>query len=110
MNTIKFAEIGRDGLAMIDLRDWCLIVNFDFYIDESSWDSFRCEFRHIDVTIKSIEWGTPDGDVVESHLTDRNKTRIIEAIQNHIDQNVDNWGVDTSEFNWGDEYEHPHTL
>lgn len=96
MNTLKIEEIGSDGLAMFDLGKWCLIVNFSFDINESSWDSWRCEFTDIDVTIDSIEWGTPDGDVVPSNLSQRNKTRIINQIRNHIDQNVENFGVDTT--------------
>ena len=96
MNTLKIEEIGSDGLAIFQLGQWGLIVNFDFYIDESSWDSWRCEFSDIDVTIQSIEWGTPDGDVVPSNLSQRNKTRIAKIIRNHIDQNTENFGADTT--------------
>lgn len=110
MKALKVDEISSDGLAIFELGKWCLIVNFDFYIDESSWDSFHCEFSDIDVTIQSIEWGTPDGDVLESKLSERNKTRIMNQIRNHIDQNVDDWGVDTTQFDWGCQYEHPNTL
>jgi len=101
MRAIKFDEIGRDGLAMTDFRNWCLIVHFTFDVNESSWDSHRCEFKDIEITIESIEWGTPDGDVLESNLNPRNKSRIISAIENHIDQNIEDFGVDTSDLDWG---------
>lgn len=110
MRAIKFDEIGRDGLAMTDFRNWCLMVQFNVHVNKSSWDSHRCEFKDIEITIESIEWGTPDGDVLESNLNPRNKSRIISAIENHIDQNIEDFGVATSDLDCGWEPTYQNTL